>query len=275
MCKLLQMLNYNSSHKFYNAVNLIVNIKNTMLYTIYLILLLFVIFFVFNFRYKAFKIENISERLLFNRVVKEIKTKNYNNAIKTLTVFENIYYNSSYYSSALILKAYLYYLDHNYKNAVTVINNFLYNHPMSQNVCYMYYIKGMSSYKQIIDINRDQKFTFRARKYFEILIKKYPYSKYSNDLKIKLEYIDNMLAGKEMNIGRFYLGINRPIVAINRFKIVSEKYQRSIFTPEALYKLIEVYHMLGIKDQVKIFMLILGFNYPQSIWYNKLYYNAI
>ncbi len=135
----------------------------------------------------------------------------------------------------------------------------------------MYFIKGMSYYNQIMDIGRDQEFTLNAKKEFEILVNLFPGSKYANDAKWKLEYIDNILAGKEMDIGRFYLRIHKPISSVNRFKNVVDNYQTTIFIPEALYRLVEVYYILGIKEEAIRYASVLGYNYPNSTWYKKSY----
>ncbi len=225
-----------------------------------------------NLKHHNLNIKAISEEKLFSQGVKEIKIGEYKNSIKTLTKFEKEYYASMYYPGALILKAYSYYLSNNYANAIITVDDFLDQHPtISKTASYMYYIKGMSNYNQTLDIGRDQEFRINAKKNFEILVNAYPHSKYANDVKWRLVYIGNTLAEKEMDVGRFYMKNNKPISSINRFKTVIEKYQTSIFTPEALYRLIEVYQILGVEDQVKNFVSVLGHNYQKSHWYNKSY----
>ena len=215
------------------------------------------------------QVENISDKQLYEQSTKEVKSGDYKRAIKTLTKLENEYPASDHYSDAIVLKAYSYYSDDNYTDAILTVNDFLHQFPINRNAAYMYYIKSMSNYNQIMDIGRDQKFTIDAKKDFKILVNLFPNSKYANDAKWKLEYIDNLLAGKEMDLGRFYLRVNKPISSVNRFKNVVEKYQTSIFVPEALYRLVEVYYILGVKDEATRYASVLGYNYPDSIWYRK------
>ena len=215
--------------------------------------------------------ETISEHKLFEQGKKEVKLGNFKKAIKTLTKLENEYPASENYSDTLVLKAYSYYADDKYTDAILTVDDYLHQFPINKNAAYMYFIKGMSYYNQIMDIGRDQEFTLNAKTVFKILISLFPSSKYANDAKWKLEYIDNILAGKEMNIGRFYLRTHKPIPSVNRFKNVIDNYQTTIFTPEALYRLVEVYYILGIKKEATRYASVLGYNYPHSIWYNKSY----
>jgi outer membrane protein assembly factor BamD len=215
--------------------------------------------------------ENISDKQLYDQSTKEVKAENYKKAVKTLTKLENEYPASEHYSDALVLKAYSYYSDDNYTDAILTVDDFLHQFPIDKNASYMYYIKGMSNYNQMMDVGRDQQFAIDAKKDFEMLINLFPNTKYANDAKWKVEYIDNTLAGKEMDIGRFYLRVYKPISSVSRFKNVIEKYQTSIFTPEALYRLVEVYYILGVKDEATRYASVLGYNYPSSIWYRKSY----
>lgn len=215
--------------------------------------------------------KTISEHELFEQGTKEVKSGNYKEAVKTLTKLENEYPASDNYSDTLVLKTYSYYADDKYTDAILTVDDFLHQFPINKNAAYMYFLKGMSYYNQIMDMGRDQEFALNAKKEFEILVNLFPSSKYASDAKWKLEYIDNILAGKEMDIGRFYLRTHKPISSVNRFKNVIDKYQTTIFTPEALYRLVEVYYILGIKEEAIRYASVLGYNYPNSIWYEKSY----
>ena len=215
--------------------------------------------------------EFINEKQLFFQGIQKIKVGRSKECTNILTKFNKTYPASVYHSKLLILEAYSYYVDNNYLQAILTINHFLHQYPMHKDVPYMYYIRGISNYSQIIDVERDQKFASNAKKDLQILINSYTSSKYSDDARYKLEYVDNILAGKEMDIGKFYMRINKPIASINRFKNIIKRYQTSVFTPEALYRLIEVYSTLGIKDQAKILLSVLSYNYPKNVWYYKSY----
>ena len=203
--------------------------------------------------------------------IKEVKGRSYTNAITTLRKFENEYHSSKYYPTSLILKSYLYYLTHNYVQTLLIVDDFLHQYPINRNASYVYYIKGMSNYKQIMDIGRDPKFAVIAKKDFKILNILYPYSPYTNNIQRKLAYISNILVGKDMEIARFYMRINKQILSANRLKSIIKKYRYSIFAPEALYRLLEIYYMLGAKNQACIITSVLSNNYSQSLWYYKSY----
>jgi len=214
---------------------------------------------------------NLTEKQLYERGMREMQTGEYKNATETFTKLENEHPAFAHYADTLVLKAYAFYSEDKYTDAILTIDDFIQQFPMHKDVAYMYYLKAMSNYNQIMDIGRDQEITLKAKEDFRILVQLYPNSKYASDAKWKLEYIDNILAGKEMEIGRFYMRTNKPIASINRFKDVIEKYQTSIFTPEALYRLTEVYFMLGINNEATKYAAVLGYNYPKSTWYLKSY----
>ena len=216
-------------------------------------------------------VQAISENQLYNQGIKEINNQNYERAIKTFTKFEEEYPASKNYANVLILKAYSLYSEGKYAEAILTIDDFIQQFPLHKGMAYMYYLKSMSNYTQIMDIGRDQNFAVLAKEDFEMLMKLHPQSKYAEDAKWKLEYIDNILAGKEMDIGRFYLRTSKHISSINRFKSVVENHERSMFTPEALYRLTEVYFILGLKKEATKYASVLGHNYPKSTWYSKAY----
>ena len=216
-------------------------------------------------------IETVTENQLYSEGIKKTKAANYHDAIKIFTKFEEKYPTSIHYADILVLKAYSFYSEDKHTDAILTIDDFLQQFPVHKDVDYMHYLKSMSNYKQIMDIGRDQSFAMLAKEGFETLINLYPHSKYASDAKRKLEYINNMLAGKEMDIGRFYLRTNKHVFSINRFKNVIENYQTNIFIPEALYRLTEVYFILGVKEEAEKYVSVLAHNYPKSIWYNKAY----
>lgn len=215
--------------------------------------------------------KSLSDKQLFYQTIQKFKVGHLQECADTFIKFNKEYPTSAYSIKLLILKAYSHYINDDYTQVVFTVDKFLSQYPINKNAPYMYYIRGVSNYNQIMDVERDQKFASNAKKDFQILINTYFYSKYIHDAKYKLEHVDNILAGKEMNIGKFYMRINKPIASINRFKNIIKKYETSIFTPEALYRLIEVYSILGIKDQAKILLSVLSYNYPKNIWYYKSY----
>jgi outer membrane protein assembly factor BamD len=254
---------YYKKHDDIKGIGVII-IKNNILVVLFLLLLT-------NCSFKKDTALSETDTSLYKRGIQEIKLGEYKDAAKTFITIENDYPASPYYPDTLILKAYSFYSSEKYTDAILTIDDFLQQFPMHKDAAYMYYLRGMSNYNQIMDIGRDSIFATIAKRDFDIIMQLYPYSKYAEDVKWKLEYIKNIAAGKEMEIGRFYLRVSKPISAVNRFKYVVENYQTSIFTQEALYRLVEVYYILGVKKEAQRYGSVLGHNYPKSIWYEKAY----
>jgi outer membrane protein assembly factor BamD len=174
-------------------------------------------------------------------------------------------------SEAEIKRAYALFLNEKYDNAVSVIDDFVRQYPSNRNIPYMYYLKSLCYFNQVVDVGRDQQLTIKAIDSFNEVINRFPNSPYARDAMLKKEYATNNLAGKEMDIGRFYLKSHSYIAAINRFKNVIEKYQKSIFIEEALYRVVEAYYLIGDIEQARRYASVLGHNYPQSSWYKDAY----
>lgn len=174
-------------------------------------------------------------------------------------------------SEAQVRRAYVKYRDGKFDDAVFIIEEFIKQHPTHAVTPYMYYLKGLCYYDQILDVGRDQELSNKAIKAFDDLIARFPDSKYSRDAELKIEYAENLLAGKEMEIGRFYLNKKELIASLGRFKVVVDKYQRSIFITEALYRMTEIYYTLGDIEQAKKYAAVLGHNYPNDVWYDRAY----
>ncbi len=172
---------------------------------------------------------------------------------------------------AQLMAAYAYYLNNDYDDAIIALDRFIQLHPSNVGIPYAHYLKGLSFYEQISDVSRDQKMTELALKAFRELMARYPKSRFSRDAKLKVELTYNHLAGKEMNIGRYYLNQGNYLAAINRFKSVIENYQTTTHVPEALHRLTEAYRALGIEDEARKTASVLGHNFPGSEWYIDSY----
>jgi len=172
---------------------------------------------------------------------------------------------------AEIMQAYALYLDAKYEEAVDVLDTFIKLHPMNVDISYAYYLKALSYYMQISDVRLDQSRTTMAKESFEEVIKRYPGTRYAIDSALKIDLVNDHLAGKEMEIGRFYIKKNNPIAAIKRFQEVIDHYQTTSHVPEALYRLVESCMMLGLKEDAMKYAAVLGHNYPESSWYKHSY----
>ena len=162
-----------------------------------------------------------------------------------------------------------------YSEAISTLDRFIQLHPVHRDVAYAYYLRALSYYEQIADIQRDQKGTQEAMTALQEVVNRFPDSAYAADSRLKIDLCRDHLAGKEMEIGRFYESQHLYTAAINRYQRVIDDYQTTNHTPEALYRLTEVYLILGLTDQAKKTAAVLGHNYPGSRWYADSYNNLV
>jgi outer membrane protein assembly factor BamD len=172
---------------------------------------------------------------------------------------------------AQLMSSFSYYLAKKYPEAISSSQRFLSIHPGNSQAPYAHYLIAMSYYEQIADVTRDQRITEQASASFGELIRRYPESRYAADARLKLDVINDHLAGKEMEVGRYYQRSGNWLAATMRFRNVVEKYQTSSHTPEALERLVESYLALGIPDEARKSAAVLGRNYPGSQWYHRAY----
>jgi outer membrane protein assembly factor BamD len=210
-------------------------------------------------------------KALFSEGIAEINQGNYNTAISSFETLEKEHPASDLAPEAQVRRAYSQYLDGKFDDAIITAEDFTRQYPVHESAPYMYYLKALCYYDQIVDVGRDQHLSFKAIEALNELIARYPDSSYARDARLKVEYVHNILAGKEMEIGNFYQKKNHLIAALIRYKTVVEQYQTSIFTPEALYRMVEIYYTLGDEGQARKYAAVLGYNYPDNEWYKKAY----
>lgn len=172
---------------------------------------------------------------------------------------------------AILMSAYCYYQGNRYQEAIDAATRFIQLHPGNKDVPYAYYLKAVSLYEQIGDVNRDQGKTEEALTALQDLIQRFPDTEYARDARLKADLARDHLAGREMMIGRFYLRNGDYLAAINRFRTVVDKYQTTSHAPEALERLTEAYLSLGVVKEAQTSAAVLGFNYPASQWYMDAY----
>lgn len=209
------------------------------------------------------------QNVIYNEALSNLLNDDYEKASEKFELLEREHPTSDLAPKSQIRRAYSLYLNGKFIEAIVVIDNFIKQYPLDRDTDYMYYLRGLCYYDQILDVGRDQDLTIKSIDAFKVLIARYPNSMYSRDAKLKIEYATNLLAGKEMEIGRFYLNQNQYIAAINRFKIVVDKYQQSIFIPEALFRLVELYYALGDINQANNYASVLDYNFPETHWSNQ------
>ena len=172
---------------------------------------------------------------------------------------------------AILMQAYAHYEANQYDEAVSDANRFIELYPGNPTAAYAYYLKAECYFEQIIDVGRDQAATLDALSSMREVLRRYPGTEYAVDAKLKIDMINDQLAGKEMTIGRYYLRNGQTLASIGRFKTVIDKYQTTSHTPEALYRLVEAYLTLGLADEAKRNAAVLGYNYPGDQWYVDAY----
>ena len=170
-----------------------------------------------------------------------------------------------------LMAAYSYYTKDYYEDCIMELQRFLKIYPKYKNTDYVYYFLGIAHYEQIIDEKKDTYSILKAKEYFEYLNLNYPNTEYSIDAGFKIELINDILAAKELYVGRYYIKKKKWIPAINRFKNVINNYDTTIYVEEALYRLVEVHFLLGLKDEAKKYAKLLGYNYQNSQWYENSY----
>ena len=192
-------------------------------------------------------------------------------AAKKFNEAEVLFPQSKWAPRAALMAAYSYYTQDYYLDAIAELDRFLIVYPNYKDMDYVYYLMGLSYYEQIIDETKDLESIIKAKEYFEILIKNYPNTEYSIDAKFKNDYIEDILASKEMYVGRYYVQRKKWIPAINRFRSVVDNYDTTIYTEEALYRLVEINYKIGLKSEAEKYAKLLGYNYQSSKWYEQSY----
>ena len=184
---------------------------------------------------------------------------------------ELLFPQSEWAPKSALMAAYAYYSQDYLKDAVAELDRFLKVYPKHKNLDYVYYLLAISYYEQIVDEKKDLQSIIKAKYYFEIVTKDYPKTSYAIDSEFKIDLINDLIAAKEMYIGRYYFKKKKWISAINRFKTVVEDYETTIYAEEALHRLVEVHYIIGLKDEAKKYAKLLGYNYQSSKWYENSY----
>ena len=192
-------------------------------------------------------------------------------AAKKFNEAEILYPQSEWAPKSALMAAYAYYSQDYYNESIAELERFLIVYQGHKNLDYAYYLLGLSYYEQISDEKKDLQSIIKSKENFSYLIKNYNYTEYAQDAEFKLDLINDLLASKEMYVGRYYFEKKKWIAAINRFKIVIDDYDKTIYAEEALHRLVEIYYILGLKKESIKYAKLLGYNYQSSIWYEKSY----
>ena len=184
---------------------------------------------------------------------------------------EILFPQSEWAPKSALMAAYSYYTQDYYKDAIAELERFIRVYPYYKDLDYAYYLLAISHYEQIVDEKKDLQSIIDAKKNFSLLIKDFPNTEYALDAEFKLDLINDILASKEMYLGRYYLQKKKWIPAINRFRTIIDEYDTTIYTEEALHRLVEVYYIIGLKDEAEKYAKLLSYNYQSSKWYEQSY----
>ena len=224
------------------------------------------------------KKSNINEKSLdlqvleaYQEGMKSLKGGDVLFAAKKFNEAEILFPQSDWAPKSALMAAYSYYSQDYFGDAIAELDRFIKIYPQHENLDYAYYILAICYYEQIVDEKKDLQSIMSAKKNFDIILKKYPNTDYSQDSEFKIDLINDILAAKEMYVGRYYFDKKKWIPAINRFRAVIDNYETTMYTEEALHRLVEVYYMLGLKDEAKKYAKLLSYNYQSSEWYEKSY----
>jgi len=208
---------------------------------------------------------------LYNSAMNQMIDGSYAKAAKTFDEVERQHPYSVWATKGQLMSAYALYEAGKYDESIVACDRFISLHPGHRDIAYAYYLKALNYYVQIADVGRDQKQTQQAMTALSDVVKRFPESKYGRDARLKIDLARDHLAGKEMEIGRWYERQGDYLAAINRFKHVVDDYQTTTHVPEALHRLAECYTALGLTDEAGRVASVLGYNYPGSEWYGDAY----
>jgi len=212
-----------------------------------------------------------SLQVLYTNAYNLYEQGDWNGSIELFKKVENNYSYTEWAQKASVMIIYMYYEANESFKTLENIKKFKKIYPKSDNISYVNYIEALTFYDQINVTSKDQTYTEEALKKFRYIIKTYPDTTYAEDSFLKIDLINEQLAGKEIYLARYYMKKSKWIPAIKRLKIILDKYERTIYSKEALHRLVEIYYKLGNINESKKYAAILGYNFNDSDWYKKSY----
>jgi outer membrane protein assembly factor BamD len=209
--------------------------------------------------------------VLYNAAAQAMERKRYDDAVELYSEVERQHPYSAWARRAMLMKAFGQYQQNDYDDAIATLDQFISLHPGNKDAPYAYYLRSMCYYERIRDVGRDQNYTTNAVIALNDVVRRFPETEYARDARLKLDLTFDHLAGKEMDVGRYYQRYRKHIAAINRFKRVVTNFNTTSHVPEALYRLVEAYLQIGVVDEARAAANVLGYNYPGSVWYQDAY----
>ena len=192
-------------------------------------------------------------------------------AAKKFNEAEVLFPQSDWAPRYALMAAYSYYVQDYYADSIAELERFIKVYPFYKDISYVHYLLGICYFEQIVDEKKDLRSIRQAKEKFEFVLKEYPTTEYAIDADFKIDLINDILASKEMYIGRYYFDKKKWIPAINRFRVVIDEYDTTIYAEEALHRLVEVHYTIGLVEEAEKYAQILGYNYKSSKWYENSY----
>ncbi len=209
--------------------------------------------------------------LLYSTGANRLDARRWTDAVDYFREVERQHPYSEWSRRAILMTAYAHYEANQYADALADADRFIQLYPGNPSAVYAYYLRAICYFEQIVDVGRDQAATEQALNALREVTQRFPNSEYAQDARLKVDMVNDQLAGKEMTIGRYYLRNGQTLAAIGRFRTVVDRYQTTSHTPEALYRLVESYLTIGLMDEAKRNGSVLGYNYPGDAWYSDGY----
>ena len=243
-----------------------------------IIIFFFLIIFITSCNSKKEKIsiiesDNLEMQMIdaYKEAYKELDKGDAIFAAKKFSEAELLYPQSEWAPRAVLLSAYSFYSQNYYDRALSELDRFFSKYPKHKDIDYAHFLYAMCYYENIIDEKKDLKPLLTSKTRFEYIIKNYPNTDFAQDAKFKINLINDILASKEIYLGKYYLKKKKWVAAINRFKNILEKYETTIYVEEALHRLVETYYIIGLIDEAEKYASVLGYNYQSSEWYEQSY----
>jgi len=209
--------------------------------------------------------------VLYNNAAGELDRRDYAEAIVLFNEVERQHPYSEWARRSTLMSAFAAYQSRQYEEAISTAQRYISLNPGSEDAAYAYHLVATSYFEQIVDVGRDQRTTELAKASLDELLRRFPTTEYAKDAQLKMDMVDDQLAGKEMEIGRWYLKRQEHLPAINRFRSVITDFDTTTHAPEALYRLVEAYMSVGLKGEALAAAAVLGYNHPETDWYKDAY----
>lgn len=209
--------------------------------------------------------------VLYNNAAGELDRRDYDEAIELFNEVERQHPYSEWARRSTLMSAFAAYQARRYDDAIGTAQRYISLNPGSDESAYAYHLVATSYFEQIVDVGRDQRTTELAKSSLDELLRRFPTTEYAKDAQLKMDMVDDQLAGKEMEVGRWYMKRAEHLPAINRFRKVVVDYDTTTHAPEALYRLVEAYMSVGLKGEALAAAAVLGYNHPESDWYQDAY----